>query len=77
MSRLKFMSELEPPSQACHPLRGKTKKLFPLLVAVLTGLIFLLFLPIIQELIHRFVLVYFRVHVYTYDIDDGVSLDLP
>ena len=47
------------------------------LVAVLTVFDLLLLLPTIQELINWIMLVGIRVSIEKYDVDDGVSLDLP
>ena len=48
-----------------------------LLVAVLTVIIIILIIPVIQELIHRFVIVRVHLSVSKYDVDNSVSLDFP
>ena len=48
-----------------------------LFVAVLTVILLLLILPIIQELIHRFVIVGVHLSVSKYDVDNSAILDFP
>ena len=51
--------------------------MFPLIVAVLTMLILILLLPTVHEIIHWLVLVGVRVRVSKYNVNYGVSMDLP
>ena len=51
--------------------------MFPFLVSVINILILILLLPTSQELIHWIILVGIRFSISKYDVDDGVSLDLP
>ena len=53
------------------------KEIFPFLLAVPAVIILVLLLPTSQELIHWIILVGIRFSISKYDVDDGVSLDLP
>ena len=48
-----------------------------LLVSLLTVIIFILFTPTIQELLHWLILVDIRFSISKSDIDDGASLNFP
>ena len=58
-------------------MRVQTEKMFLFIVAVLTVLIFILLLPIIQELIHWFLPVGVLIRVSKLDVDYDTSLDFP
>ena len=65
---------LYPPSWACHQLRGKMEKIFPLRVEVLIVLILLLIIKTSQEIIHWLILVSTHVSISKYDAYDSVSM---
>ena len=65
------------PSLAFFPLKEQTAKMFPLVVTVLTMLVFLDLFPPGQERCNWFVLVRIRVSVTNFDVNNGVSLTIP
>ena len=60
-----------------HQLKEKMVKDFPLVVTVLTMIVFLDSFPQIQDRCHWFTLVEIRVSVAKYDVNDGFYLSIP
>ena len=77
MSQIIFETKPEVPSLAYHLQKEKTEEIFPLIVAVLTVIIIIDFLPPIQERRHLLKSVGIRISVAKFEINDGVSLSVP
>ena len=77
MSRLKFLSTTSASFSIIPSTEGTNRENFLLIVEVLTVLIFIFLIQTIQEIVHWFILVGICIRVSKFDVDYGVSLDLP
>ena len=66
---------IEYPFRESHPLRGQSRWMFLLLVAVLNVLILFLLIPMILDIIHWLKLLGIRVRITIHDINDGIIMD--
>ena len=70
-------SRLGLPSLEFRQLIEQTTKKFPLVVEVLTVLVFLDLLPLGQDRCHWIIFVRIRIRVSKFDVNDGVDLTIP